>query len=276
VGPSFLLLVAPLSFNLYERVPSSLVGGAQVSNVRVTMRCDQRFFVLSRTVNPQTGYVSIHTASTGIARGLPDPGSTPTPPPPPPPGNTPPAASALETFTRPGSFYTPSDAQPELLLELPVTPNVAFSSLSLKFKLKHGGWNPINPEAVLNLAYLTRGAFYGDTFALITARGPDRNVVRAEISVDLPQNETLSRSKTTILEPGKVYDFDYLYDWPAGTFTLTISDEVGPYRIITGPATGPVWTLNKSWRLLLSEAPREGHAPILGWTYSDLVIQWRP
>jgi hypothetical protein len=129
VGPSFLLLVAPLSFNLYERVPSSLVGGAQVSNARVTMRCDQRFFVLSRTVNPQTGYVSIHTASTGIARGLPDPGSTPTPPPPPPPGNTPPAASALETFTRPGSFYTPSDAQPELLLELPVTPNVAFSSL---------------------------------------------------------------------------------------------------------------------------------------------------
>jgi hypothetical protein len=280
VGPSFALLVAPLSFTLYERIPSSLTGGAQVSNARVTMRCDQKFFVLSRTVNPQTGYVSIHTASTGIARGLPDPGSTPTPtpppPPPPPPGNTPPAATALETFTRPGNFYTPTDAQPELLLDLPVTPNVAFRSLSLKFKLKHGGWNPSNPEAVLNLAYLTRGDFYGDAFASITARGPDRNVVRNEITVDLPQDQTLSRSKTAILEPGKVYEFDYLYDWPAGTFTLTVSDELGPYRVIIGPATGPVWTKNKTWRLLLSEAPREGHAPILGWMYSDLVIEWRP
>jgi hypothetical protein len=276
IGPSFALQVAPLSFTLYERIPAALTGGAQVSNARVTMRCDQRFFVLSRTVNPQTGYVSIHTASAAIARGLPDPGTTPTPPPPPPPGNAPPAATALETFARPGTFYTPSDAQPELLLELPVTPNVAFSSLSLRFKLRHGGWNPINPEAVLNLAYLTRGVFYGDVFALITARGPNRNVVRNEITVDLPQNEVLSRSKTATLEPGKVYAFDYLYDWPAGRFTLTISDELGPYRIISGPATGPVWTKNNTWKLLLSEVPREGHAPILGWMYSDLVIEWRP
>jgi hypothetical protein len=280
VGPTFALLVAPLSFTLYERVPTGLVGGAQVSNARVTMRCDQRFFVLSRTVNPQTGYVSIHTASTAIARGLPDPGSTPTPtpppPPPPPPGNSPPAATALESFARPGNFYTPSDAQPELLLQLPVTPNVAFSSLSIKFRLEHGGWNAANPEAVLNLAYLTRGDFTGDVFASITARGPNRNVVRNEITVDLPQGQMLSRSKPTILEPGKVYAFDYLYDWVAGTFTLTISDALGPYKVIAGPATGPVWTKNKIWTLLLSEAPREGHAPNLGWKYSDLLIEWRP
>ncbi len=277
VGPFFALLVAPLSFTLYERVPSSLVGGVQVANARVTMRCDQRFFVLSRTVNPQTGYVSIHTASTAIARGFPDPGSPPPPPPPPPPpGNSPPAATTLERFTRPGAFYTPTTVQPQLLLELPVTPNVAFKSLSLSFKLHHGGWNPANTEAVMNLAYLTRGDFTGDVFASITARGPDRNVVRNEITVDLPQGQQLSRSKTVFLEPGQDYGIDYLYDWTAGTFTLTVSDALGPIKFISGPTTGPVWTKNKTWTILFSEAPREGHAPNLGWIYTDLVIEWRP
>ena len=79
-----------------------------------------------------------------------------------------------------------------------------------------------------------------------------------------------------ILEPGKTYDIDYLYDWTAGTFTLTVSDDLGPLKFISGPVTGPVWTKNKTWTLLLSEAPREGHAPTLGWDYSDLVIEWRP
>jgi hypothetical protein len=277
VGPSFLLILPPLSFNVFDNVPSSLVGGAQVSNVRVSMHCDQKFFVLARTINAQTGYVSIHTASTAIGRGLPDPGTAPTPtPPPPPPGNSPPPATALESFTRPGSFYTPSAAEPQLLFQLPVTPNVAFSKLALSFEVEHGGWNPVLPDGVMNIAYLTRGDFTGDVFASITVRGPNRNVLRNGITVDLPQNQEISRSKNVVLQPGTVYRFDYLYDWPGGAFTLTISDDLGPLRIITGPATGPVWTKNKTWTLLLSEAPREGHVPNLGWEYSDLVIEWRP
>ena len=213
------------------------------------MRCDQRFFVLSRTVNPQTGYVSIHTASTAIARGFPDPGVGAAPPP------RPRRRPATRRRPRPRSSSSPGPArstrrppsQPELLLELPVTPNVAFKSLSLSFKLQHGGWDPANTEAVMNLAYLTRGDFTGDVFASITARGPNRNVVRNEITVDLPQGQGLSRSKTVILEPGEVYDIDYLYDWTAGTFTLTVSDALGPRQVHLragdrarcGPSTRP-------------------------------------
>ena len=116
----------------------------------------------------------------------------------------------------------------------------------------------------MNLAYLTRGDFTGDVFASITARGPNRNVVRNEITVDLPQCQGMSRSKTVFLEPGKTYGIDYLYDWTAGTFTLTISDDLGPIKFISGPATGPVWTKNKAWTILFSEPPREGHAPTPG------------
>ena len=57
----------------------------QVSQVRINMTCDQRFFVFSRTVNPQTGYLAIHTAASSIGDGLPNAGAPPTPPPSPPP-----------------------------------------------------------------------------------------------------------------------------------------------------------------------------------------------
>ena len=277
VGPVFGLIVAPLSFSLYEHIPQAFLGGAQVSNARLSMRCDQKFSVLSRTVNPQTGYVSFHTPATAIGHGFPDPGTQPTPTPSPtPPGNSPPPATATETYSQPGNFYTASLAEPQRQLTPPFTPNVAFKTLRVNFKLEHGGWNEINPEAVLNLLWLTRGDFYGDTFASITARGPSRNVVRIETTIDMPQGAATSRSKTTILEPGKVYTFDYLYDHPNGTFTLTVSDNLGPVKIITGPTTGPVWTRHKPWTLLLSEAPREGHAPNYSWKYSDLVITLTP
>ena len=128
----------------------------------------------------------------------------------------------------------------------------------------------------MNLAYLTRGDFTGDVFASITARGPNRNVVRNEITVDLPQGQALSRSKTVFLEPGEAYGVDYLYDWPAGTFTLTVSDALGPIKFISGPVTarcGPGTRPGPS-----SSPRRRGKAMRrnLGWTYSDLVIEWRP
>jgi hypothetical protein len=279
VGPSFVLSVAPLSFNLFEKVPTNLVAGSQASDVRVSMTCDQPFFVLGRTVNPQTGYVSIHTGATPFSAGLPDPGSSPPPPPPPPPpptGNAPPAATQMESFTRPGTFFTATVAVPSLLYELPVTPNVAFSELALSFDFVHGGWDPVAPQSVMNVAYLTRGAFTGDVFALITARGPAKNVVRNEITVDLPQGVVAGKVAGASLQPGTKYHVDYVYRPAAERWTLTISNSLGPVVNLQGFTSGPVWTRNGTWKILFSDVPSEGHASNLGWIYSDLDVEWRP
>jgi hypothetical protein len=278
VGPTFVLNVAPLSFTLFENVPNALVAGAQVADARVTMRCDQSFFVLSRTVNPQSGYVSIHTAGTALASGLSEPGAPPPPPPPPPPGGggSPPAATQVERFTRPGAFFTASPAIPSLLLTMPVTPNVAFSELAVSFTVKHGGWDPILPDGVVNLVYLTRGVFTGDVFALITARGPNRYVVRNEITVDLPQGTKSGKVKAADLQPGTTYHVDYVYDGKAEHWVLTISDSFGPVFNLAGFTTGPVWTQSKPWTILFSQDPGEGHVVSTGWMYSDLEVEWRP
>jgi hypothetical protein len=92
IGPDFLIHVAPLSLTLFDNVGAVAVVPNQVSQVRINMTCDQGFFVFSRTVNPQTGYLAIHTAATSIGDGLPNAGSPP-PPPPPPQGPPPPPNS---------------------------------------------------------------------------------------------------------------------------------------------------------------------------------------
>ncbi|HVR29241.1 MAG TPA: hypothetical protein VMS86_06860 [Thermoanaerobaculia bacterium] len=280
VGPAHVLQLAPLSFHLFRNVPTDLVSGAQIADARVSIRCDQDFFVLSRTVNPQTGYVSIHTGATALGAGLPKPGEpTPPPPPPPPPppsGNAPPTATQVERFTRSGSFFTPTLAEPYLDLELPVTPNVAFSELAVSFEVEHGGWDAVDPAGIVNLLYLTRGGFTGDVFALITARGPGKNVVRNQITVDLPQGQQLSRVTKTALQPGSTYHVDYLYAGQAGRWTLTISEAGVPIVNLAGPTTGPIWTKGATWTILLSDAPSPGHVSSLGWSYRDLSVEWRP
>jgi hypothetical protein len=72
IGPTLTLEVAPLSFTLLENVPGGLTEGAQVADARISMRCDQSFFVLSRTIDQAAGQVSIQTAATAIDAGLPD------------------------------------------------------------------------------------------------------------------------------------------------------------------------------------------------------------
>src|SRR5688572_9890146 len=62
IGPDFAIHVAPLSLSLFENVAAVAVVPNQVSQVRISMVCDQPYFVYTRTVNPQTGYLAIHTA----------------------------------------------------------------------------------------------------------------------------------------------------------------------------------------------------------------------
>ena len=114
VGPDFRIHVAPLSLTLFENVAAVAVIPNQVSQVRINMTCDQGFFVYSRTVNPQSGYLAIHTAASSIGDGLPNAGSPPPPPPPPPgppppnsgPPPPPPPVVAMEADGRPPSAWS--------------------------------------------------------------------------------------------------------------------------------------------------------------------------
>ena len=70
LGPSFGLLVSPLSFDFFPNVPGGLAGGSPVSDVRIEISCDQNYFVFGRTVGLAPGYVGFNTPSSSLEDAL--------------------------------------------------------------------------------------------------------------------------------------------------------------------------------------------------------------
>jgi hypothetical protein len=288
IGPEFTLHVAPLSLNLFENVAAVAVIPDQVSNVRISMTCDKDFFVFSRTVNPQTGYLAIHTAATSIAEGLPDPKAPPPPPPPPPPNSNPPppppppnsgpppTAGQVARFRRDGHFYTATNGNPALVMGMPVPADVIYSEFKVSYDFRLAAWNKGTPDGIHNIGYITRGGWSGDVFMLITARGPGRNLVRAEITVDLPKNSITQKTVNARLEPGTLYHLDYTYNHKARKWQVTISQGGAVVVNFSGPTTGPIWTKGGSWKVFFSDVTTAAHVTSVGWEWYNLLVEWIP
>jgi hypothetical protein len=291
IGPDFLIHVAPLSLTLFENVAAVAVVPAQVTQVRIGMKCDQAFFVYSRTVNPQSGYLAVHTAASSIGDGLPNAGSTPTPtppppapppppnsgpPPPPPPEGGRPATQAAE-FRRNGEFYTVTNGERALILNMGVPANVVYSEFRVSYNFHHGGWSRVAADGIHNCGYITRGGWSGDVFMLVTARGPNRNLVRQEITVDLPRNSISQKTVNARLNPGTDYHVDYTYNHKQRKWHLVISELGGGVVVdVQGPTTGPIATKGGLWKIFFSDETTAAHVTSLGWTFSDLWVQWLP
>jgi hypothetical protein len=300
VGPTFVLHVAPRSFTLFENVPSMLAPGISVADARVTMTCDQAYFALSRTVNPTTGYLAINTPSSTIAEGLTGAGSPPPPPPPPPsppppppnnnppppppppnnnpppppPPNSPPGAAVR--YTQPGNFFTASAGNPNLVLNIGVPVGRTYSSFHVSFDVFHGGWDRRQPDGIHNIAYSTRGGWSGDVYMLITGRGPGKNVIRNEVTVDLGKNQISTKAVNGQLPPGGTYHVDYTYSHKARKWEATISEGGNVVFNFSGPTTGPVFTKNGTWKIFFSDVPAGAHVSNIGWRYSDLLFELIP
>jgi len=290
VGPTFALHVPPLSFMLFENVPPPAPAGLVAMDVHVAMSCDQDFAILSRTINPQTGYLAIRTGSIAMADGLPTPGSNtpPPPPPPPPPGtppppppppdNPPPPAGQTVRFSRNGQFFTPTAGNPAMIMSMPLPADVIYSQLTISFDVRHGGWYRQQIDGIHNLLYMTRGGWSGDVFALITARGPNRNLVRNEITVDLPKQQISQKQVNANLQPGTTYHVEYSYNHKNGRkweVRITAAGG-GVVANFSGPTTGPIWTKGGGWRIFLSDVPVAAHVTNIGWQYSDLEVVLTP
>jgi hypothetical protein len=289
VGPEFAIHVAPLSLTLFENVAAVAVIPDQVSQVRINMSCDQAFFVFTRTVNPQTGYLAIHTAASNIGDGLPNAGATPTPtnPPPPPPnatpqppppgGSNPQPATQLVRFRRDGEFYTVTNGDRARILSMSTQANVIYSEFKVSYDFNHGGWNKGQPDGIHNMGYITRGGWSGDVFMLVTGRGPNRNLVRQEITVDLPKNSISQNQVGARLNPNTDYHVDYTYNHKARRWRLVINEIGGGVVVdMSGPTTGPIWTKGGTWRIFFSDETVAAHVTSIGWTWSNLLVEWIP
>jgi hypothetical protein len=254
------------------------------------MACDQPYFVFTRTVNPQTGYLAIHTAASNIGDGLPNAGITPTPTtppqpppnttpePPPPGGGNPQPATQLVRFRKDGQFFTSSNGDRALVMNMPTQANVIYSSFKVNYDVHHGGWNRQAPDGINNMGYITRGGWSGDVFMLVTTRGPNKNLVRQEITVDLPKNEISQKQQTVQLQPNTNYHVEYTYNHKgARQWRLVITEQGGGVVVnMSGPTTGPIWTKGGTWKIFFSDETVAAHVSSLGWSWSNLLVEWIP
>lgn len=285
LGPSFGLLVSPLSFDFFPNVPGGLAGGSPVSDVRIEISCDQNYFVFGRTVGLAPGYVGFNTPSSSLedAFVLGSPGTTsgpdpdPEPEPPGPSGGGPTPATKVFRFTRGGKFFTPSASRPLLTQNIGVPANRSYSEIFVSFEVKHGGWYSKQRDGIHRIFSISRnGSFNGDTYAFTTARGPGKNVVTNAITIDLSKGVTSKKGTSASLSKGVTYRVTYRYDAKAGIWRLTISGG-GKIKVdISKAITGPIDTLQGKWEMKFSDPLFEIHVPSHGWDYSDLLFELRP
>jgi hypothetical protein len=112
---------------------------------------------------------------------------------------------------------------------------------------------------------------------LVTTRGPNRNLVRQEITVDLPRNSISQKTVNARLNPGSDYHVDYTYNHKQRKWHLVINEFGGGTVVdVSGPTTGPIATKGGLWKIFFSDETTAAHVTSLGWTFSDLWVQWIP
>ena len=173
-------------------------------------------------------------------------------------------------FRKDGEFFTVTNGQRALVLNMATQANVIYSEFKVSYDFNHGGWNKAQPDGIHNMGYITRGGWSGDVFMLVTARGPNRNLVRQEITVDLPKNLISQDQTGARLDPGANYHVDYTYNHKARRWHLVITEHGGGVAVdMAGPTTGPIFTKGGIWKIFFSDETIAAHVSSIGWTWSQ-------
>ncbi|MCB1034310.1 MAG: hypothetical protein KDD47_10815 [Acidobacteria bacterium] len=269
VGTSVISL-EPLSMRRFPDV-LGIVGVDALAAGRASVTCDQSFYAYATTINTATGEIVV-TKPAGLGTStLKRPGDEPPPAP---------CPAGAECFAVDGDFFTPQRGDDKRRIEIPVTKNVQFSRFVIDLDFRHGGWFDRNPSGIHNIIWVTRtGKYAGDTVAFVTTRGPNRDLVRNEITANLPRGtEGRKVTQNVALEPGTLYHLLYEFDGESRQVSVTITEK-NTGRLVVGlfQRDGvPVRTGSGTWSANFSDNFVEAHVPSHGWTFSNFEIRFLP
>ncbi len=269
IGATSQVQLKALSVRRFADVLADL-GDTPVAAARALVDCDRNYYALAVTADGASGHLTVIEPAASGASTLSPPGTEP------PPGPCPAGAECFAPLT--GSFVS-TRSNPNVRLVLPVTKNVEFNQLVVELDVTHGGWFARNPDGIHNFFYLTRtGTYDGHTYGFITTRGPGRNFVRNEYTVDLPRGQSQKFTQPVVLVPGTTYRVRYVYDFPARRFTVVFTDLASGQVVVdfSGPVSRPIRTQGGTWRISLSDLEAEARVPSLGWTFNNLKVRFLP
>ncbi len=265
------LEVAPFAVH---RVADALAdaGPADLVAARSTVSCDQSFYALAVVTDARDGDLTVVQPAEPGSSTLFRPGDQP-------PGPVCPAGG--ECFETLGAFFVPTRSSPERTIVLPVTPNREYKQIVVELEVTHNGWYSRIPDGIHRIFWLTRnnGIYDRHTFAALTTRGPNRNLVRLEVTADLRAGEELEFTESAALVPGTIYLVRTVFDGNTGVATTTLTDKATGQVAVTvagGGATNRVRTEATTWSVTVSDTEEGVHAVSQGWVYSNLRVQFLP
>lgn len=189
-----------------------------------------------------------------------------------------PEPSKNPTFEFSGPFHSPTEETPVKRL-LTTPPPGTYRRIHFRLTVTHGGWSSANPGGRHNICWFVRDG-NNDLFAYLNALGPGRNIFRLGHGIDIPHTEKPKVEKSFRMIPGETYTIDYVYDAAQGFIHMRLLDEAGVelFFLEDTPNVDSISITDKNQMIwdFGFDGNRESEPATLGWTYSDLTVEFVP
>ncbi|HEV7508769.1 MAG TPA: hypothetical protein VGS07_28070 [Thermoanaerobaculia bacterium] len=242
-------------------LPADQAVTAQVS-------CSQAFYAYAVAVNPATSEVSFATPESAMAVKA---AARKTP-------QTTVASKGTIVFNAPGLLHKASKQNEKGVIRVPVPQALALRQMTVDWDVTPGPWSTKNRAGAHGLLWLYRGKFRSNTVANVSFYGPNKNFVKTNQNIDLPQGANTNASGNMMLEQGKVFHFHYVYDASAKSIVLTVSKNGRVVRTVRLAGSAANNTLTVPAGGMIGEfgnySTQKGpEVATWGWSYSNLRVE---
>ncbi len=244
-------------------LPADQAATAQVS-------CSQAFYAYAVAVNKATSEVSFSTPESAMAVKA--------------AVNTARKASTTVdskgtvVFNAAGLLHKASKQNEKAILRIPVPQALALRQMTIDWDVTPGPWSTKNRAGAHALIWMYRGKFRSNTVANVNFYGPNKNFMKVNQNIDLPQGANTNASGSMTLTQGKTYHYHYVYDSASKAIVVTVAQDghvLKTVRLGTSAANG---TLTIPAAGLLTDfghySTQNGpEVPTWGWSYSNLRVE---
>jgi hypothetical protein len=263
VGAAAVVTLPPLS---HRQFVDPLAPEDNLSSARATATCNQAFYAYVNTVDLTAGDVAFAGPGEPASSTLRRPGEGPA---------VPQCGAGVDCFEQLGAIFTPTRPTLTRVIVLPFAKGVDYKKARAQVDVTHGGWYGRLPDGVHQLLTLARGD--NETrLGYVAARGPSRNFVVMIHNLGRPGEGGNRLTQNFALQPGQTYHVDYTYDPANHRAELVITNNGAEVIRISDNTTfvNRIRSDGEDFFVQFGLDAPPPHAPSLGWTYSNLKVEF--
>lgn len=258
------VVVTAGTFQQFDDALGVLPGDQAVS---AQVSCSQPFYAFAVAVNRATSEVSFATPESEMAVKA----AT----------KSPRAAIATKgtiVFNAPGLLHKASKQNEKGTIRVPVPQALTLRQMTVDWDVTPGPWSTKNRAGAHALLWLYRGKFRSNTVANVNFYGPNKNFMKVNQNIDLPQGANTNASGNMKLVQGQTFHYHYVYDAASMAIVVTVAQNGHVLRTVRLPASAVNNALTIPAAGLISEfghySTQKGpEVPTWGWSYSNLRIE---